>query len=208
MKKCNSCGHKIDNDMTFCGKCGTRAESPHPAQKTCQNCGNTFAGDMIFCDKCGARYEQSAAAFNISKEQKQPTNEKIEMLKAERKIFIDQKIKGLKIAGVLSLSFFFFCLLMPFIISFFLFIFEGEDDVIGLMIACMVMLVPAVFFRLIGKFSIKSAKKLKKFQEEDYMIEIEEIVKYKNKPNHYITLVNAINKKIEKELLNIKENQP
>jgi RNA polymerase subunit RPABC4/transcription elongation factor Spt4 len=62
IKKCPSCANEIDEDQTFCSKCGAKqAESiktvipETKGKKTCAGCKAEIGEDLSFCPKCGAK---------------------------------------------------------------------------------------------------------------------------------------------------------
>lgn len=52
MAICKNCGQQVDDNATFCGKCGSPV-SAAGGTIICANCGNEIPKGMIFCDKCG-----------------------------------------------------------------------------------------------------------------------------------------------------------
>lgn len=64
-KRCGGCGHALDADEVFCGKCGARYVPPaaapaaadpggRPASgRACPNCGGELRWDALFCPGCG-----------------------------------------------------------------------------------------------------------------------------------------------------------
>ncbi|MEI6530285.1 MAG: zinc ribbon domain-containing protein [bacterium] len=62
MKKCLSCANEIDEDQTFCSKCGAKQAEPvktvipeTKGKKTCAGCKAEIGEDLSFCSKCGAK---------------------------------------------------------------------------------------------------------------------------------------------------------
>jgi len=62
MKKCPSCANEIDEDQTFCSKCGNKQAEPiktvipeTKGTKICASCKAEIGDDLSFCSKCGAK---------------------------------------------------------------------------------------------------------------------------------------------------------
>jgi RNA polymerase subunit RPABC4/transcription elongation factor Spt4 len=62
MKKCPSCASEIDEDQTFCSKCGAQQAEPvktvipeTKGTKTCASCKAEIGEDLSFCPQCGAK---------------------------------------------------------------------------------------------------------------------------------------------------------
>ncbi len=51
--ECHSCGAILDEDDTFCHKCGTRVEF----ERECAGCGATAKAEDTFCRKCGSKID-------------------------------------------------------------------------------------------------------------------------------------------------------
>jgi len=51
--ECSSCGAVLDEDDTFCHKCGTRVEF----ERECAGCGTTAKAEDTFCRKCGSKLD-------------------------------------------------------------------------------------------------------------------------------------------------------
>jgi predicted RNA-binding Zn-ribbon protein involved in translation (DUF1610 family) len=67
LKKCTACGAEIDEEQTFCSKCGAKQEArvaPPVAEtaaaedspkKQCTACKQEIRQDQVFCPHCGAK---------------------------------------------------------------------------------------------------------------------------------------------------------
>jgi RNA polymerase subunit RPABC4/transcription elongation factor Spt4 len=51
--ECSSCGAVLDEDDTFCHKCGTRVEF----ERECAGCGTIAKAEDTFCRKCGSKID-------------------------------------------------------------------------------------------------------------------------------------------------------
>lgn len=52
-QNCNTCGNKLDEGASFCGSCGSPAQSP-PEAEICPTCGHENQGGAQFCGICGS----------------------------------------------------------------------------------------------------------------------------------------------------------
>lgn len=55
MDFCIKCGHQLNGETGFCGKCGA-AIVQEASAKVCPSCHSEIGAELVFCDKCGAKY--------------------------------------------------------------------------------------------------------------------------------------------------------
>lgn len=61
MKYCQHCGYEIENNSSFCEKCGNNLEAatanrkPTKSETRCKSCGNIFSKKLKACPKCKKR---------------------------------------------------------------------------------------------------------------------------------------------------------
>lgn len=49
MKQCQECGFEMNDEYSFCPKCGKRID----VNKRCDKCGNVVDDEAVFCGFCG-----------------------------------------------------------------------------------------------------------------------------------------------------------
>lgn len=60
VRKCPTCGNKIEEGQAFCTNCGTRIEENKEVMKNvCKNCGAEIAEGDRFCIHCGTPVENN-----------------------------------------------------------------------------------------------------------------------------------------------------
>lgn len=84
LKKCTACGAEIDEEQTFCSKCGAKQEArvmtpatEAPAaeaspKKKCTACKQEIRQDQVFCPHCGAKQSPSGGSLQPNLPPKPP----------------------------------------------------------------------------------------------------------------------------------------
>lgn len=69
MKVCKKCNIKYDNDVIYCGQCGSKLLD-YEDKKVCSNCGHNLNHDDKFCPYCGKVIDADmGASAKISEQQ-------------------------------------------------------------------------------------------------------------------------------------------
>ena len=65
-KICPKCGNEVDKDSQFCNKCGFDFDV-NKSTKTCPSCGANIENEALFCNKCGFNFKQAKPKKKINK---------------------------------------------------------------------------------------------------------------------------------------------